>query len=149
MVTIYDIQNKFVGRFKSNLHFTVFVYGFSSIHSRKRASCNNCVDNLQQTGYQQADIRMHSYGLRQLVDDKSLASCQQICYKLIVKTCYPQACCKLFQQVVTSLPVSSCNKPDFEQTVLLQLDEIDKLQKAGKTDNLRQVCGVLGCVMCI
>ena len=92
---------------------------------------------------------MHSYGLRQLVHDKSVASCQQTCYKLIIRTCYPQACCKLFQQVVTSLLVSSCNKPDFEQTVLLQLDEIDKLQKAAKIDNLQQVCGVLGCVMCI
>ena len=53
---------------------------------------------------------------------------------LVVKTCYPQACCKLFQQVVTSLPMTSCNKPDFNR-----LDEIDKfvdnlltsLQQAG------------------
>ena len=37
--------------------------------------------------------------LRQLVDDKSVASCQQTCCKLIVETCYPLACC--FQQVVT------------------------------------------------
>ena len=50
-----------------------------------------------------------SHGLQQLADDKSVASCQQICCKLIVKTCYPQACCKLFQQVVTSLQMTCCN----------------------------------------
>ena len=76
---------------------------------------------------------MRSHGLRQLVDDKSVASCQQTCSKLIVKT-FSQACCNLFEQVVTSLQVISCNKPDFKQSCwnlmklasLLQL--IDKLQ---------------------
>ena len=38
---------------------------------------------------------MCSHGLRQLVDNKFVASCQQI------SCCYPQACCKLFL---------SCNK---------------------------------------
>ena len=71
--------------------------------------CNNLL--------QQADIRMCLHGLRQLVDDKSVASCQQTCCKLIVKTCYPQACCKLFQQVVTSLQMTSYNKPDFNRLV--------------------------------
>ena len=33
------------------------------------------------------------------------------CCKLIIQTCYPQACCKLFQQVVTSLQMTSCGKP--------------------------------------
>ena len=37
------------------------------------------------------------------------------CGRLIVKTCYPQACCKLFQQVVTSLQMTNC------LAVLLQL----------------------------
>ncbi len=46
-------------------------------HSQKRASCHKSVDILQQTCYQQADIRMRSHGLRQLVDNKSVASCQQ------------------------------------------------------------------------
>ena len=41
--------------------------------------------------------------------------------KLVLK----KVCCKLFQQVVTSLQVTSCNKPDL--TCLLQLDEIHKL----------------------
>ena len=72
-------------------------------------SCNNL--------FQQADIRMRSHGLWQLVDDKSVASCQQACCKLILKTCYPQAWCKLFQQAVTSLQMTSCNKPDFNKLV--------------------------------
>ena len=54
------------------------------------------IDILQQPCYQQADIRTRSHGLRQLVHEKSVASCQQACCKLIVKTCYPRACCKLF-----------------------------------------------------
>ena len=45
---------------------------------------------------------MGSHGLRQLVEDKSVASCQQICCKLIVQTCYPHG---LLQVVATS-----CNK---------------------------------------
>ena len=76
---------------------------------------------------------MRSHGLRQLVDDKSVASSQQTCSKLIIKT-FSQACCNLFEQVVTSLLVISCNKPDFKQSCwhlmklasLLQL--IEKLQ---------------------
>ena len=36
---------------------------------------------------------------------------------IIVKTCYPQACCKLFQQVVTSLQMTNCNKADFNRIV--------------------------------
>ena len=67
------------------------------LNSQKRASCNTFVDILQQTCYQQADVRMRLHGLRQRVGDKSAASCQQTCYGLIVKTCYPQACYKLFQ----------------------------------------------------
>ena len=39
--------------------------------SQKSASCNKSVDILQETSYQQTDIRMRSHGLRQLVDDKS------------------------------------------------------------------------------
>ena len=53
---------------------------------------------------------MRSHGLRQVVDDKSVASCEQTCCKLIVKTY------KLFQQVITSLQMTSRNKPDFKQT---------------------------------
>ena len=57
----------------------------STLHSQKNANYNKSVDILQQTCCQQADIRMDSHGLRQLIDDKSVASCQ------IVKTCsYPQ-----------------------------------------------------------
>ena len=66
---------------------------------------------------QQAHIRMRSYGLRQLVDDKPVASGQQACCKLILKTFYLQACYMLFQQVATSLQMTSCNKPNFNKLV--------------------------------
>ena len=85
-------------------------------HSQKRASYNKPVDILQQTCYQQADIRMRSHGLRQLVDDKSVASFQQTCCKLIVKTCNLQACCKLLQQAVCKI-MKSFNKSDFNRLV--------------------------------
>ena len=49
------------------------------------------VNVLKKTCYQQVDIRMRSHGLRQLVNDKSVESCQLTCCMLIVKTCYPQA----------------------------------------------------------
>ena len=75
-------------------------------------SCNNL--------FQQADIRMRSHGLRQLVDDKSVASCQETCCKLIVKTCYPQPSCKFFQQVVRSLQMTICSNPGI-LTALFQL----------------------------
>ena len=37
--------------------------------------------------YQQADIRMRLHGLRQLVDDKSVASLLQVCCKLLQVDC--------------------------------------------------------------
>ena len=58
-------------------------------------SCNN---SLRQT-----DMRMRLHGLGQLVDDKSVASCQLTCCKLIVKTCYSHA--GLLQVIL-----SGCNK---------------------------------------
>ena len=67
--------------------------------------------------YQQAEIRMSSHGLQKFVDGNSVASSRQTRCRLIVKTCYPQACCKLFQQVVTSLQMTRCKKPDFNRLV--------------------------------
>ena len=69
---------------------------YQLLDNQKQGSSNKSVDIMERTCHQQADIRMRSHCLRQLVDDKSVASCQQICSKFIVKTCYPQACCKLF-----------------------------------------------------
>ena len=60
---------------------------------------------------------VRSHRLRQLFDNKSIASYQQTCCKLIVQTCYQQACCKLFQQVVRSLQMTNCNKTDFNRVV--------------------------------
>ena len=70
---------------------------FTTPHTTKNAqvatslltSCNKIVIN------KPIYIRMRSRGLQQLVDDKSVSSCQQTCCKLIVKTCYPQSWCKL------------------------------------------------------
>ena len=91
---------------------------------------------LQQSYCQQVDIRMHSHGLRQLVDDTSVASCQQTFWKFIVKTFYPQAW---------------RNKLD-DRLIVLYVDEtdkfvgtLDKLQQAGKIRNLQQVCDVFEC----
>ena len=54
---------------------------------------------------------------RQLDDAKSVASCQQTCCKLIVKTSYPRQ----FRQIATSLQSGS-----LISSHSLQLDEIDK-----------------------
>ena len=89
-----------------------------------------CCNNLLQ-----ANTKMRSHGSRQLVDDKSVASCQQTCCKLIVKTCYPQACCKLFQQVVTCLPMTSYNKPYFNRRV----DEIVRFPTEDMVDEFSQL----------
>ena len=34
------------------------------------------------------------------------------------KTCYPHACCKLFQQVVTGVHIMYCNKPISNRVVV-------------------------------
>ena len=90
---------------------------FTKHYTKKMRKLHKSVDILRQTCYQQADIRMRWHGLRQLVDNKSVASCGQTYCKLIVKTCCPKAWYKLFQQFVTSLQMTSYN--------LLQLDETD------------------------
>ena len=85
---------------------------------QKRASYNKSVYIFQQTHYQQADLRMRSHGMRQLVDDMSVASCQQTCCMLIVK-------------LVIHRLAASCNKSAKDiLTNFLQLDEIDKFVAA-------------------
>ena len=42
--------------------------------TKKRTGRNKSLDILQQTCYQQADIRIRSHGLLRFVDDKSVAS---------------------------------------------------------------------------
>ena len=70
-------------------------------------SCNNLL--------QQADIRMRSHGLRQLVDEKSVASCQH-------------TCCKLIAQLLINGLAASCFiiAARLILTGLLQPDEIEK-----------------------
>ena len=83
---------------------------------------------------------MRSHGLRQLVT----TSCQQTCCKLIIST-------GLLQVVSTSWNKSANDKLQQLSLILiglLQLGEIDKLvdklQQAGKIDNLQHVRGVFG-----
>ena len=59
------------------------------IYSQKHASYNKSVDILQQTCYQRPNIRMCLHGLQQLVDDKSIASCQHTCCKLLKFPWFP------------------------------------------------------------
>ena len=50
--------------------------------------------------------------------EQHLASYQQTCSRLFVKRFCPDACCsKLFQQVVTSLQMRNCDRPDFYRLV--------------------------------
>ena len=70
-------------------------------------SCNNLL--------QHADIRMRSHGLRQFVDDKSVASCRHI--HLLQVNCRNLLSTGLLQQVVTSRQITNCNKPDFNMLV--------------------------------
>ena len=76
----------------------------SLLHSQKRASCSKSAAGLLPCCHQ-ADIRMRSHRLLRLDDNKSAASCQQAWCKFIVKTFYPQAWCKLFQQLAASLQI--------------------------------------------
>ena len=97
--------------------------GSAAIHTAKNTqavaslttSCNRLVINKSISGC----VRMACDSL--LTSLKSFASCQQTCCKLIVKTCYSQACCKLFKQVVTSLKMTSCNKPGFNTLIARKL----------------------------
>ena len=58
-------------------------------------------------------------------DSLLTTSLLQVVNKFIVKICYPQACHKLFQQVVTSLQMTRIEASQI-LTDLLQLDKIHK-----------------------
>ena len=62
---------------------------------------------------------MRSHGLRQLVDDKSVASCQQTCCKVIVKTCYhglATNCFNKFKGLAASLKMARPTLTDLLKT---------------------------------
>ena len=61
---------------------------------------------------QQADVRMRSIGLRQLVEYKSVASCQHADLLLSQNLLFTG-----LLQIVTSLQMTSFNKPDFKRLV--------------------------------
>ena len=70
-------------------------------------SCNNLL--------QQADIRMRPHGLRQLATTSLL----QVVNRFVASWLFQQACCNSFQQIVTSLQMTSCNKPNFNRLVAI------------------------------
>ena len=97
------------GYFASYILNNLRIFNISS--SKSTAQTNMCmhfgrnllISILLQTCYEHVNVSF------------LMKSCQQTSCKLIVKTCYPQACCKLFEQVVTSLQITSGNKPDFNR----------------------------------
>ena len=94
---------------------------FYYIHNQKRATCNKSVDILQQLVTTSQDAFAW---LSTACDNKSVASCQQVCFKLstdLLQVDY----CKLFQQVVNVCKWQVVTI--LILTDLLQLDEIDKL----------------------
>ena len=56
-------------------------------------------------------MRTHSHGLRKLVDDKSVASCQQTSCELLCKLVIQRLAATCLDQVVTILQLISCSKP--------------------------------------
>ena len=71
---------------------------------QKLKSYNKSVDILEQTFYNKPISGCVCMACDSLpTTTKSVATRQQTCYNLIVKTYCPHACCKLLQQVVTSL----------------------------------------------
>ena len=95
-----------------------FVLSLQTIHAQAKTKVPTSLLTSCKNFSKQIGMKMRSYGLRQLVDDKSVASCQQTCCKSIVKIFYPQACSKLVRQVVTRLQMTSCNKADFNRPVV-------------------------------
>ena len=87
------------------------------VHSQKCTSCNqSCCWHFETTCY------------NKLISECICMACnsllQQVCCKLSTTllqlhcpNLFQQACCKLFQQIVTSLQMTSCNKPDFNRLV--------------------------------
>ena len=70
--------------------------------------------------YQQANIKIGSPGLGQLLDDEYVASCMPL--NLLQVNCRTKFVIhglhfKLFKQVLTSVQKASCNKPDFNKLV--------------------------------
>ena len=82
-------------------NFQVYTAKNAQVAANLLTSCNNLL---------QVYIRCVHMACDKLVDYEPVTCCQQFCYKSIVETCYPQVCCKFFQQVVTSLQMITCNK---------------------------------------
>ena len=75
--------------------------------------------------------------LETCIDNRSVAI--NVSTHLLLVDCDPQACCKLFQQVVTStlMQTSRCIKFDFKRLPAQQLNENDRFLQI--VDQLNQV----------
>ena len=72
----------------------------------------SCFNNLQQVSkYQVAASLIFATCISIDAFNRLAASCSI----RLVKTCYPQACCKLLQQLAAGMQISSCNKADFHR----------------------------------
>ena len=96
-----------------SLYYCLIPTYFTDIHSQKHASFNMSIDILQQlvttSRYQDAFAWLTTACWRQACCKLSTDLLQVDC----IQTCYQQACCNMFQQVETSLRMTSCNNPDF------------------------------------
>ena len=96
-----EIPNQLTTEIWQNNQVCMHVHYRACYTAKNGRHCNKFVDILQQTCYQQADIRMRSHGLRQLVDDKSVASCEQTC----------ASCCQnLLSTGLLQVVSTRCNK---------------------------------------
>ena len=79
---------------------------------------NLSVDILEQTCYKKPILRCVRMACDSLLTTSSLQIVNRLVAGWLSKfVIHRQACCKLFQQIVTSLQMTSCNKPYFNRLV--------------------------------
>ena len=94
-----EMPNQLTTEIWQNNQVCMHVHYRACYTAKNARHCNKFVDILQQTCFQQADIRMRLHGLRQLVDDKSVASCEQTCCKLLSKLVIHRLAASCFNKV--------------------------------------------------
>ena len=90
MISVFGWPDPNMG-FDQSEHALYSCYFIKAIYTAKNAQIATNLLTSWNNLLQQADIRMCSHGLRQLVDDKSVANCRRTCCKLIVQPCYEHA----------------------------------------------------------
>ena len=94
--------------------------------------------------YTLKNVQSRSHGLRQLVDDKFVASCLQTCCKLIVKTCYQQARCRFAVGMDTFVETCQINQ-GYYQALLYHQYTVVKTQSSIEFSNsifLHNFCAI-------